>query len=692
MSLRAVFRSEVAFAAAIALLLSSSAVASTAEFAIAPGTSNRGIGDSLGLDFRDGVLRAAWGDNSAELAGNPDPPSSELAFRTVTVGADGSIALGPAVNASRAAGDQVGGSLAVNPTNPDNLVAVANSSSGCCDVASFRAYSFDGGATWTGRSDLPGAINGSAPQVAFDGHGNLFLALVDQTVFEQPRLRLYLSTDGGVTLSEISLPARSDLDSSPSLATAPGAVWVAFVRYDGVARVGAFSAPVTGLGGVGAFTLQTAPGSAGARVPDIAVGPAGQALVAYEARPWNGFNVVNVQLDADGAGPGGFAAAVPVANIGAYGSLASPRLVYDAGGRASVVYRDQELRPDTQDVLLQLSDDDGATWSAARRVNEDVASPRRLVPDVVAERGTSRVAVAWFDGRAGDFRLFGRVFDSVSPPATPLSPLNLSATPVSQSGIDLAWTDRSGNETGFEITRTSAGGVRTLFAGPDATSFSDTGLAANTQYRYVVRAVNGAGRSTGTNEAAATTLDTPPATPTNLVAVGGAWSNRIELTWDASARATGYEIHQSTAGGPFVHVQNSSTNAATIYFLEPGIVYSFKVRAFNSGGFSDFSNIATSTTELRPPAAATDLTAVAVASYRIDLAWTDRSPVEDRFDIAESRNGKSFRVVATVHPNATSFSRYGLRASTTYRYQVRACNAAGCSAWSNTATATTPAG
>jgi hypothetical protein len=67
-----------------------------------------------------------------------------------------------------------------------------------------------------------------------------------------------------------------------------------------------------------------------------------------------------------------------------------------------------------------------------------------------------------------------------------------------------------------------------------------------------------------------------------------------------------------------------------------------------------------------------------------------QAPVEDRFDIAESRNGNSFRVVATVNPNTTSFSRYGLRAGTTYMYRVRACNAAGCSPWSNTATATTP--
>src|SRR5919106_335476 len=126
-------RAAVALAAvAVAVVLSfSSAVAATADFAIAPGTSNRVIGGTLGLDFRDGVLRVAWEDNSTELPGNPDPTTSELAFRAVTAGADGSVSLGPAVNVSRAAGDQAGGSLAVNPTNPANLVAAADASVFC---------------------------------------------------------------------------------------------------------------------------------------------------------------------------------------------------------------------------------------------------------------------------------------------------------------------------------------------------------------------------------------------------------------------------------------------------------------------------------------------------------------------------------------------------------------------------------
>ena len=352
------------------------------DFPIGPGTSTRGIGASIGLEFRNGLVRAAWGDASAELGGNPEPSTSELAFTTVAVAPNGTASVAAAVNVSRATGDQAGDSVAVNPRNPENVVVAGAAAGTCCSEQTFRAASFDGGATWTGTTGLPGAFNGSGAQVAFDSFGNAYLTLIDQSDFMRPRLRVYLSVDGGLTFEELPLPVRSDLDSSPSLATGDGVVWVSFTRYDGIARTAAAVARVTGLGAVGPFTIQTAPGSEGARLPDLALGPDGQALVVYEARPASGFTTLNAQLDPDGAGPAGFRPAVAVVNLASYGSEARPSLAYDGGGRANLVYRDQELRPETQDVVLQFSDDDGTTWSPAQRVNDDVASQRRLVPGV----------------------------------------------------------------------------------------------------------------------------------------------------------------------------------------------------------------------------------------------------------------------------------------------------------------------
>src|SRR5688572_12692157 len=86
-----------------------------------------------------------------------------------------------------------------------------------------------------------------------------------------------------------------------------------------------------------------------------------------------------------------------------------------------------------------------------------------------------------------------------TPTPAPAAPSNLTATPVSTSQINLAWNDNSGNEDGFRIERCT-GNNCTNFAqiaevGANVTTFSNTGLSANTRYRYRVRAFNGGGNS-----------------------------------------------------------------------------------------------------------------------------------------------------------------------------------------------------
>ena len=91
-----------------------------------------------------------------------------------------------------------------------------------------------------------------------------------------------------------------------------------------------------------------------------------------------------------------------------------------------------------------------------------------------------------------------------------------------------------------------------------------------------------------------------------------------------------------------------------------------------------------------PPAAPTNLTATAVSCNQIDLAWTDNANNEDGFAIERSLDGTVFAQLGTIPANQTTFSDTTVLASTTYWYRVRAFNAGGYSAYSNTASATTP--
>ncbi len=97
---------------------------------------------------------------------------------------------------------------------------------------------------------------------------------------------------------------------------------------------------------------------------------------------------------------------------------------------------------------------------------------------------------------------------NASGPTPPAAPSSLSATAVSTSQINLSWADNSGDEDGFKIERkTGANGTyaEIISLGSNATSYSNTGLAAGTNYVYRVLAFNAGGNSAYSNEASATT-------------------------------------------------------------------------------------------------------------------------------------------------------------------------------------------
>jgi uncharacterized delta-60 repeat protein len=94
-----------------------------------------------------------------------------------------------------------------------------------------------------------------------------------------------------------------------------------------------------------------------------------------------------------------------------------------------------------------------------------------------------------------------------------------------------------------------------------------------------------------------------------------------------------------------------------------------------------------------PPAAPTNLTATPVSPNQINLQWIDNSNNETGFIIERcDRSNKCVNFVQIVQTgeNVTTFANTGLTAATNYTYRVRAFNANGNSAYSNTAKAKTP--
>ncbi len=92
---------------------------------------------------------------------------------------------------------------------------------------------------------------------------------------------------------------------------------------------------------------------------------------------------------------------------------------------------------------------------------------------------------------------------TATPLPVPPVPTGLSATPGDKQ-ISLTWTASAG-ATSYNVKRgANSGGPYTTLSSPAGTSYSDTGLTDGTKYFYVVSAVNSAGESGNSSEAAAT--------------------------------------------------------------------------------------------------------------------------------------------------------------------------------------------
>ena len=106
-----------------------------------------------------------------------------------------------------------------------------------------------------------------------------------------------------------------------------------------------------------------------------------------------------------------------------------------------------------------------------------------------------------------NFRVSGE-----APTDPPAAPSDLTATAVSDTQIDLGWTDNANNESGFEVERSPDGTSWQLIGtvGTDATSYYANGLESSALYYFRVRSYNGLGGSAYSNTATATTEDPPP--------------------------------------------------------------------------------------------------------------------------------------------------------------------------------------
>ncbi|WP_314101486.1 RHS repeat protein [uncultured Stenotrophomonas sp.] len=253
----------------------------------------------------------------------------------------------------------------------------------------------------------------------------------------------------------------------------------------------------------------------------------------------------------------------------------------------------------------------------------------------------------------------------------------LSAPSIALSGnFTINWSGvPDANKYSVEESANGAGWA--VYSELASTGLSFSGKPTG-NYSYRVRAGNDAGWSGAySNTVSVASLQPPQAT--SISAPASSNTGSFTVSWNGVPLATEYRLEQSVNSGGWGEIQRDGSTQRGLSYGADG-TYAYRVLACNSAGCSGYSNVASTVVTL-PPATPTITfntkyqTATRPIRIQCTLMWT---PVAAAASYELLKDGT---VTAYSGPltNVSSSNQNYCATS----HQVRACNAAGCSPWSN---------
>jgi trimeric autotransporter adhesin len=307
---------------------------------------------------------------------------------------------------------------------------------------------------------------------------------------------------------------------------------------------------------------------------------------------------------------------------------------------------------------------------------------------------SGQIVVAYTTGTADQPKSSGIEIRSVSSSCStePSAPAGLTATSSSSSSIGLGWTavtpPANCSISSYSIYRSTISGFTPSSANLISsgavvgTTYSDTNLAASTNYYYVVEAVDADGSSSASAQASAETAAsascaTLPPAPTGLTATASS-SSAIALSWTAvtppvNCAISSYSVYGSTTSGfaPSGSTLLASGLTSTTYSntsLTASTTHYYVVEAVDAAGASVASTQASATT-----LSATSNEIVAINSGGpavINTAGGDASFVADEYFIGGGSASSTNPVNTAGITNAAPVAVYQTERNGAFNYTV----------------------
>jgi hypothetical protein len=335
------------------------------------------------------------------------------------------------------------------------------------------------------------------------------------------------------------------------------------------------------------------------------------------------------------------------------------------------------------DALIEFSDDAGSSWGTRYHIETLITGSSFTVTELTPNTMYSfRVSTINAVGTSAPSTVLSGIMTAA---AAPDAPNSLTAGTITSTTVDLTWTNTStATDALIEYSSDSEASwnpwdhTGTYITDGSATV---TGLTPSTTYSFRVSTVDGS--VTSDPSIVLSGIMTAPDAPTGLIA-GTITSTTVDLTWTNTSTATDalieYSSDSEASWNPWDHTGTSiTTGAATVTYLTPNTMYSFRVSTINAGGTSAPSTVLSGI--MTAPDAPNSLTAGTITSTTVDLTWTNTSTATDALIEYSSDSEASWNLWDHTGTYITDGSATvtGLTPSTPYSFRVSTINAGGTS-------------
>ena len=163
------------------------------------------------------------------------------------------------------------------------------------------------------------------------------------------------------------------------------------------------------------------------------------------------------------------------------------------------------------------------------------------------------------------------------------------------------------------------------------------------------------------------------------VKLGGRAADALRVNWSKNANADGY-IVEMYQGGKWVRVAKITDNSTTTFRkagLSASTVYKFRVRAYKmEGKTAVYSAYSTELAARTNPSVMTGVKLGGRAADALRINWSKNANA-DGYIVEMYQGGKWVRVAKITNNSTTTFRKTGLKASSVYKFRVRAYKMSG---------------